>query len=169
MQCLMPHYYVKAVDSITLSALKEANIKLVLLDRDNTIVPRDTKEAPASALAWIQELKEAGIDLMFVSNNWAKNVRIEADKLGLKWISKGLKPLPFVFWIALFRMKLKRSEAILVGDQIFTDVLGAKLAGIRSILVEPQSSSDLQHTLLLRKLEAWVLNGRSAQKELKSL
>lgn len=137
-----------------------------MLDRDNTIVPHDTKIAPPEVIAWIDELKQAGIELMFVSNNWAKNVKKEADKFQLKWISKGLKPLPFVFWIALWRIGVKRSEALVVGDQIFTDVLGSKLAGVQSVLVCPQSNSDLRHTRFLRMLEKKVLNGRQALEQL---
>lgn len=160
MSFFAPTHYVTGVEAIDIAALKRRGIKAILLDRDNTIVPRDTKTAPASAVEWINEALKQGIHVMFVSNNWAKNVRKEADKFGVEWISKGLKPLPFVFWIALARLGMKRDEAIVVGDQVFTDVLGARLAGIESVLVEPQSRADLAHTLMLRKLEAKVLKGR---------
>lgn len=160
MSLFAPTHYVTGVEAISIEGLKARGIKVILLDRDNTIVPRDTKVAPQSAVDWIDEALANDIHVMFVSNNWAKNVRKEADKFGVEWISKGLKPLPFVFWIALDRLGFSRDEAVVVGDQVFTDVLGARLAGIESILVAPQSETDLAHTLVLRKIEHKVLKGR---------
>lgn len=157
MSLLRPHYYVDNVVAIDVQSLVRAGIKAVLLDRDNTIVPRDTKVCPPAAKQWIEELKEAGIIVMFISNNWAKNVRIEAEKFGTQWISKALKPLPFVYWIALRRLGVSRKDTVMIGDQLFTDILGAKLAGIPSILVAPQTETDLFHTVQLRKLEQIVL------------
>lgn len=168
MSLLSADYYVRSVDGIRIEALKEAKVELVLLDRDNTIVPYDTKEAPAEVCAWIESCQTAGIQLMFVSNNWAKNVRKEAEKFGVSWISKGLKPLPFVFWLALKRMNVTRSHAIMVGDQVFTDILGANLAGISTVLVEPQSCSDLAHTSVLRNIEKRLYAQRKAQEDISS-
>lgn len=168
MSLLSAHYYLRGVEGISVAALKEAGISLVLLDRDNTIVPYDTKQVPPAVCRWIEDCKASGIQLMFVSNNWAKNVRKEAAQFGVSWISKGLKPLPFVFWIALWRMKVPRNRTIMVGDQVFTDILGARLAGITAVLVQAQSCSDLAHTSFLRKLEKKLYEQREAVEEISS-
>jgi len=72
-----------------------------------------------------------------------------------------VKPLPFAFLRALSKVGSQRKRAVMVGDQLFTDVLGGRLLGMRTVLVTPLSQTDLPHTLLLRRLERLVLAGRT--------
>ena len=74
--------------------------------------------------------------------------------------AKAVKPFPFAFLIALRRVGSTRRRAAVIGDQLFTDVLGGGLLGMQTILVSPLSPTDLPHTLLLRRLEAMLLAGR---------
>lgn len=157
MALLRPGRYVRAVTSVDLRALRASGKRVLLLDRDNTLVPRDTHVAPPEVLAWLAQARELGFALCLVSNNWAKNVRPDAEAFGASFISRAAKPLPFALWTALRRCGAARREAVLVGDQVFTDVLGANLAGVDCILVCPQAEKDLAHTLALRHLEARVL------------
>ena len=83
-----------------------------------------------------------------------------AEELGFAIVPKALKPLPFAFRKAMRLMGSKAEGSAIVGDQLFTDVLGGKLTGITTVLVVPMSASDLPHTLLLRKLEHVLLAGR---------
>lgn len=135
----------------------EQGKRLILLDRDNTIVPRDTKVIPDDTLQWIRDVQAAGIDVALISNNWKRSVVTSDEELGTWSIAPALKPLPISFLRAVRKAGVKRSEALVVGDQVFTDILGAKLAGIDVVLVLPQTEVDLQHTLALRNLEAYVL------------
>jgi predicted HAD superfamily phosphohydrolase YqeG len=75
-------------------------------------------------------------------------------------VAKAVKPLPFAFLRALSKVGSARNRAAVVGDQMFTDVLGGRLLGMKTMLVVPLSHTDLPHTLLLRKLESLVLAGR---------
>jgi hypothetical protein len=102
----------------------------------------------------------AGFRVCLVSNNWHERVHTAAEELGFGLVSRAVKPLPFAFLTALKRVESSRKRAAVVGDQVFTDVLGGKLAGIRTVLVQPLSSSDLPHTLFLRRLESRILRGR---------
>lgn len=154
-----PKRYVADVTVLDLDGLWGQGKRALLLDRDNTIVPRDTKVAPPEVVRWIEHAHELGYKLCFVSNNWAKNVRPDAERFGAQLVSRAVKPLPFALWHALGKLGVRRHEALLVGDQVFTDVLGGKLAGIDTVLVQPQTEVDLAHTLVLRKLEAKVLRG----------
>jgi HAD superfamily phosphatase (TIGR01668 family) len=86
-----------------------------------------------------------------------------ASELGFDLVDKAVKPLPFAFLAALRRENATAREAAVIGDQLFTDILGGKLLGMRTILVLPLSSTDLPHTLFLRRLEAIVLKGRMPQ------
>ena len=87
-------------------------------------------------------------------------MRIVAAELGFDLVDHAVKPLPFAFLRALSKVGAHRSEAAVVGDQLFTDILGGRLLGMRTILVAPLSQTDLPHTLILRRLEALVLKGR---------
>jgi HAD superfamily phosphatase (TIGR01668 family) len=86
-----------------------------------------------------------------------------ADELGFDLVDKAVKPLPFAFLAALRRAGCRACDAVMIGDQVFTDILGGKFLGMRTILVQPLSSTDLPHTLLLRRLEAIVMRGRTPE------
>jgi len=95
-----------------------------------------------------------------VSNNWHERVRHVAAELGFDLVDHAIKPLPFAFLRALRMEKATAKEAAVVGDQLFTDILGGNMLGMRTVLVAPLSQTDLPHTLLLRRLEALVLGER---------
>jgi len=95
-----------------------------------------------------------------VSNNWHGRVSLVADELGIDLVAKAVKPLPFAFLRALRKIGSRRSSAAVVGDQMFTDVVGGKLLGMVTVMVLPLSQSDLPHTLALRRLERVLLAGR---------
>ena len=142
------------VASIDVDGLVDAGVRCVLIDRDNTVVPRDTKQAPKSALAWLDALRAAGIKVCMVSNNFhSREVEESARELGCKVVHHAMKPAPFAVRRALKLMGATADEAVLVGDQVFTDVMAGNLAGVRSILVDPQSTTDLWYTHIFRVFE----------------
>lgn len=157
---LSPTYYLSSVHSIDLVELKAHGIDTLLVDLDNTLLPRDTNVIPVDLRLWASTLKEQGFKVCLVSNNWHERVHAVAQELGFCLVAKAIKPLPFAFLIALRRVGSRRRRALVVGDQLFTDVLGGKLLGMKTVLVAPLSSSDLPHTLLLRRLERVILAGR---------
>lgn len=157
---LAPDLYYSSVHAIDLDALARDGIRVLLLDLDNTILPRDTNVVPQDLKDWAAALKERGFSVYLVSNNWHERVHHVASELGFGLVDKAVKPLPFAFMRALARAHARRSEAAVVGDQVFTDILGGRLLGMRTVLVSPLSATDLPHTLLLRRLEALVLKGR---------
>lgn len=142
------------VASIDVDGLVDAGVLCVLIDRDNTVVPRDSKQAPKSALAWLDALRAAGIKVCMVSNNFhSREVEESARELGCKVVHHAMKPAPFAVRRALKLMGATADEAVLVGDQVFTDVMAGNLAGVRSILVDPQSTTDLWYTHIFRVFE----------------
>ncbi|HEY5433287.1 MAG TPA: HAD hydrolase-like protein, partial [Coriobacteriia bacterium] len=116
---------------------------------------------PDTSRLWIDDLKGRGFRVCAVSNNWHERVRIVAAGLGVDLVDHAVKPFPFAFLRALSRVGGRAREAAVIGDQLFTDILGGKLLGMRTVLVQPLSATDLTHTLLLRRLEAIVLKRRS--------
>lgn len=146
--------YVTSVDLINVDDLCDAGIRCVLVDRDNTLVPRDTKVAPPKVREWLNDLESAGISVCMVSNNFhTKAVCASAQDLGLDVVHHAMKPAPIAVHVALSRMGASRKQAVLVGDQLFTDVMAGNLAGVTTILVKPQCTKDLFFTRFFRKVE----------------
>lgn len=158
--------YVRSVDLIDVDALTAEGVRCVLLDRDNTIVPRDTFAAPPAALAWLERVRAAGMRTCLVSNNiHTRELEESARALGCDVVHHAFKPAPFAVWAALAKEGIPAEQAVLVGDQLFTDMAAANLAGVRAILVRPQSASDLWYTQLFRLGERPFLAGRPFEGE----
>lgn len=133
--------------------LRAEGIDGAIVDLDNTLVGyRMTEALPADA-DWIRRAAEAEFRLVMVTNNatpWAKRI---AGDFGIPCITNARKPLPGAFRRALGVLELPRERVVVIGDQFFTDVLGAKLFGLRVILVPPLVRHDPLNTLPLRLLE----------------
>lgn len=117
--------------------LKEMGIKGLILDVDNTLTTHDNPVPAEGISQWLEDMRENGIKLIIVSNNHPERVRPFAEPLGLDFVCDSGKPLKKGYTEAMKRMGLKKSETAAVGDQLFTDIWGAKNAGITSIYVEP--------------------------------
>ncbi|MCX7783928.1 MAG: YqeG family HAD IIIA-type phosphatase [Meiothermus sp.] len=153
-----PRARLKSVMLITPEWLRERGLRAVLLDLDNTLVPYKTYgEAPQGLLEWLQTLKDAGIQVMLVSNGSRGRVRYWREKLEVPGFGPAGKPW-FGFRKALRRLALSPREVAVVGDQLFTDVLGGNLIGAYTVLVPPLSKREMGYTRLVRKLERWVLH-----------
>ena len=160
MGMLSPDFYYSSVTAIDLAVLRQAGVRHLLMDLDNTLMPRDRSEMSPEIRTWIDALPEHGMDACLVSNNWHAHVQGVADAIGLPIVAKALKPFPSAFRKGLRVLGGTPDTTAVVGDQIFTDVLGGNLLGMMTVLVLPQSTSDLPHTLLLRRAERRVLAGR---------
>ncbi len=160
---LSPDLYLRSVNDIDLDALRAEGIDTLLVDLDNTLLPRDSALVPPEVVDWAARLPRNGFKVCLVSNNWHERVKTVARELGFSLVTKAVKPLPFAFLRALALVGSTRKKAAVVGDQMFTDVLGGKILGIKTVLVVPMSKSDLPHTLMLRRLERVLLDGREPQ------
>ncbi len=143
------------VDPADLEAL---GVRLVLLDRDNTCVPRGEHDPAPDVVAWCERARELGLRLALVSNNWSvAALKTTSAALEAPVVTFALKPLPFGLWSAMEAAGVPAEQTVLVGDQLFTDGLGSLLANIPVILVDPQSTRDLFYTRWLRPLEARLM------------
>lgn len=157
---LHPARYVSRIEAIDCDELASRGIRGVLVDIDNTIMARRAGTLPASAFEWVAEVRARGLKVCLLSNNWHRYVHGFAHDLGVPIVAKALKPLPFGFLAAARTLGLRAGECAVVGDQLFTDVLGGNLVGATTILVTPVSSSDLAHTVVLRRIERVIMAGR---------
>lgn len=152
--------YVASLPQVSVDELVGAGVRLVLLDRDNTCVPRDASTPPAEVMAWLDRAREAGLRLCLVSNNFhSSQVRASAAQMGVEAIDHAMKPLPFALVRAMRLMGAVPGETVMIGDQVFTDVCAGSLAGVRTILVRPQSRRDLWYTHVFRIFERLALRG----------
>ena len=123
---------------------------------DNTLVPHG---APADkrAVALFKKLREIGFQTCLISNNKEPRVKSFCDKVGSTYVFKAGKPLPGGYEEGIRRMKTTKENTLFIGDQIFTDVLGAKRAGLHAIMVKPIHPKEEIQIVLKRYLEKVVL------------
>ncbi len=157
MALFLPTRYFKRVEDITKTDLAQMGIRGILLDVDNTLSSHGSPDPLPAALRWAREMREAGMKMMIVSNNTRERVAPFAEKFGLPFVSMALKPLPAGFARCRKQMNLKKREILVVGDQLFTDVLGANLGGMPSALVEPVEPEDQPLLRFKRRLEKPLL------------
>jgi HAD superfamily phosphatase (TIGR01668 family) len=154
-----PTSYAPRVADIDIEQLAGSGVCGVIIDLDNTLVGYRQLVPDDRDARWIVAAREHGLRVVMVTNNatpWAAGV---ARNLGIPCIANARKPLPSGFRRALGVLELPRESVIVVGDQFFTDILGAKVFGLAAILVEPLVRRDPLNTRWLRLLERWLLRG----------
>lgn len=131
-------YLADNIYDITGEALARRGIRLLLADLDNTLAPYGVPLPDERLRAWRDELKEHGVTLFILSNNRHESrPRIFAQALDVPYIGHAGKPKTPSFFAAMERVGAAREQTAIIGDQIFTDVLGGNRAGVATILVRP--------------------------------
>ena len=150
---LKPNIKLRGITNITVELLNKFNIKALLLDVDNTMSTHHGTILTDGLMDWIDNMHQNGIKLMVLSNS--KRFRIEpfANRIGLPFISLGCKPLPTGYLRGIKALQEKRKNVAIVGDQIFTDVLGGNVVGVKTILLTPIKLEDGWTFKVRRKLE----------------
>ena len=161
MSLFFPTLYRRRITDVTVEDLRRLDVDCLLLDVDNTLTTHDAPDLTDEVKAWLAQMGEAGFALVIVSNNSAERVAPFAEKIGLSFYAHARKPLPFGFRAAAKQAGANRKQCVVIGDQIFTDMLGANLAGIPCILLEPiQFETKQKFIVFKRKIEKPMLNSR---------
>ena len=154
---IYPKEYLNSVKDISIELLNKNNIKGLILDVDNTLISLD-KKMPAGIVEWVKNVKANGIKICILSNsNKIDKVEAVAKLIESPYIFFGKKPLKSGFCRARDILKLKESEIAVVGDQIFTDIIGANRCNMFSILVKPIEEKDYLITKIKRPLEKFII------------
>lgn len=162
---LYPKLYCKKVTDITADYLIENNIKALILDVDNTLLDFDLKIVEGLE-EWANILKDAGIEFIILSNsNKLDKIKLVADLLKIPYISFATKPLKRGFKKAQEMLNIPNRNIGVVGDQIFTDVIGANRCNMFPILVEPVAKKDIWMTRIKRPIENIVIKKYLKSKE----
>jgi len=150
---LRPDQIVETLFDIDLDALARQGVRGIIFDLDNTIVPWDSCEMCPAITAWLRGILGRGFKVAIVSNNWRSRVRDIADRFSLPFVSRAYKPAKTGFRRALAVLELEPHEAAVVGDQLFTDVLGGNRLGLTTIWVKPLTSREFIGTRIHRGFE----------------
>lgn len=136
----LPCHLAESIYWLPPQALRKAGIRLLLADLDNTLAPYEEPLPSPALVAWKEELEAHGIGLFVVSNS-RKSRRCPdfCEALGIPYVRHAGKPGTKGFRAALEQTDIPAEQAIMVGDQIFTDTLGANRAGIATVLVRPMA------------------------------
>ena len=132
----LPKVIAPAVTDIAPDWLKKQNIRLLMLDFDNTIVPYTTDIPTEEMTAWLDSVKKSGILVCVVSNSKHGRVKVFCEKYGIDCITHAKKPFSKGIVRCLRQFDVPAENAALCGDQIFTDTLGANGCGVCSILIQ---------------------------------
>ena len=150
---LYPNAHLNNVREITTNFLQKNKINALILDVDNTLIDYD-KNLPKETIEWAKELKNSNIKLYILSNtNKKQKVKTVAEKLGIEYIYFAKKPLKTGFKKVQEKLKEPAQNIAVVGDQIFTDIIGGNRCKMFTILVEPIAEKDIWITMIKRPLE----------------
>lgn len=153
-EILKPKVYVNSVYNIDLRKLKKTKkIKGIIVDLDNTLVAWGQKEVSQKTIDWVKEAKRLGFKICIVSNTNSKRVAEFAKIFNIPYHSKYFKPFSIAFNNGLKILDTKKSETVVIGDQIFTDIWGGNRLKLLTILVVPIVKKDSIGTFLHRNLE----------------
>ena len=143
---LLPKFICHEVTDVPPEFLKDRGIRVLLLDFDNTVIPYTTNIPTDAVVAWLADIKNADIQICVVSNSMKDRAKDFCRKYHIACVTHAMKPFSRGYREAMEQFGVTASECAMVGDQVFTDTLGANCCGITSILVK----SIHNHTFWLK-------------------
>ncbi|GAA3626785.1 YqeG family HAD IIIA-type phosphatase [Lactobacillus hamsteri] len=148
-----PKYTIDTIYHLDTDKLQEMDVKAVFSDLDNTLLAWNKFETAKEMDKLNQRLAKAGIRLVVISNNNAERVGKVLDPYHISFVAKARKPLPFAITEERERLGLKKTQVMMVGDQLITDMQAGNLAGVQTVLVKPLVETDKWNTRINRFFE----------------
>ncbi len=153
MLSLKPSKRFNCVTEIAAEDIKAFGADTVLLDADNTLSLHGSQTPHTGVLEWINKMQKNGIKLIIISNNDRERILPFAEKLGLPFVYKSRKPLKFGFELGCKKLGSIPEKSVVIGDQLFTDVLGGNLCGAATFLTEPLGEDTDPFIKFKRRIE----------------
>lgn len=154
---LKPKIHLESVFMINSQILKNNYIKGIIIDIDNTLVAWEAKNVDKKACEFVERLLQEGFKICILSNSTKKRVEEFNKDLNLPAIYNAGKPKKSAFIKAMKMLQTDALNTAVIGDQIFTDILGGNKLGLFTILVNPISTKEFIGTRLVRVFERFVL------------
>jgi hypothetical protein len=137
--------------------LKAQGIRGLIVDLDNTLVDWNGSDLRPEVVGWARDVRGLGLRLCITTNAQRRErVAAIAQKLDASWVAPARKPFPCAYSRPMAIMGTGRDDTAVVGDQVFTDVLGGNVMGLKTFLVRPLSKRDFPATKLSRLMERIV-------------
>ena len=155
---LKPRHCTPSVMDLDLAHLKKQGIQAIILDLDNTIVEWGATCVSPELIAWVAKLKKDGFKLCILSNGMPSRVQLVAHKLRMPAVPRAIKPRRGAFLKALSLLGTSCDTTAVIGDQLFTDILGGNRCSLYTILTPPLSKREFLYTRMVRIIEKMVLN-----------
>jgi HAD superfamily phosphatase (TIGR01668 family) len=152
-----PDLQIDNVLELTVDRVRSLHLDGLLLDMDCTLKDYHDRHCNAEVLQWIKTLSSSGIQLCIMSNAKLERLLPLVETIGIPFVAKAFKPLPFGCKSGLQKLQLSAQRTAMVGDQLFSDVLAGRLAGLYTILVRPTSAEEPWFTRIKRPMERRVL------------
>ena len=157
MSLFYPNEYAESTYKIDFQKYYDIGYRGLVFDIDNTLVPHDHPYT-AQSVALFEELRRIGFKTCIISNNNEKRVKPFADAVGSEYTFDAHKPSKGGYLLSVKKMGIKLEEAIFIGDQILTDVLGARRAGMHCIMVKYIDPREKKSIRFKRKIENVILH-----------
>lgn len=155
-QCC-PDECVKSLGDVDAAELMSRGFDSILLDLDNTLVPWQSSDLPASSKLWVETAKRLGMKVCILSNtHYPRRLRKIAAGLDIPSLDRAVKPRRSGFDAACKILDSRPASVVVIGDQILTDIIGGNRVGMHTILVEPMHPKEFVGTKLSRVVE-WVI------------
>lgn len=159
-----PDSYYQSIYKIDYQTLKKENISALLFDIDNTITKVDDLNVPKETTNLMENLKKQGFKILLISNNHPKRAKPVAKKLNLPLLADAGKPAKEAYGKALNMLHSNKETTAAIGDQLLSDIVGAKKYGIKAILVDQLSKENNIQTGLAQKLQKYMIKKLSKYK-----
>lgn len=161
----LPEISLNTAYDIDFVKFRDEGIKAFIFDIDNTIATYAMPVPDERCRKWLGEILDMGFKIYFVSNNEEERVKGFAENVSIPYIAKALKPRKKYLKLACDEMGVKPTEAVLVGDQLFTDIWGGNRMKMRTVLVEPISEAEDAFVKFKRNFEKWVFKRANKNKK----
>ncbi len=157
LQKLCPRVQAQSVLELDLDELKKVGIRGIIFDLDNTLVEWKQDDLSPEIIQLVSRFKQSGFKMCILSNALEHRVEAVASLLDIPYVSRAVKPRKFPFRKALELMETEPDETAVVGDQLFTDILGGNRMELYTIWTPPLSDTEFISTRAVRQLERLVI------------
>lgn len=153
---LFPYQIAQSVFEIDYNKLKQKGYKAVIFDIDNTLVHHGENSTPEIDDLF-RQIQSTGLETLLLSNNSEERILRFCQNIDTKYIQDADKPQTRGYWKAIEMLGVEKSEVVVIGDQIFTDILGANRCKMANILVHYLRYPDEKKIGIRRNVEKVIL------------
>lgn len=157
LKCFIPKLYLTDIFALPIDELREQGISALVLDLDNTLTFWHDDYIRSEVLELLRSFEAQGFKLCLLSNNRGYRVEYMANRLGITFVKKALKPAKRGYIRACAHLGVRPHQAAMIGDQLLTDIRGANRAGLLPVLVKPMGEHEMWWTMhISRRIEKLI-------------